>query len=63
MDGYELAGHLRSALDGILLIAISGYGQAVDRRRSEEAGFSAHLLKPVDPQILADVVAAGPDRS
>lgn len=62
MDGYQLASHLRSALGGILLVAISGYGQAVDRRRSEEAGFSAHLLKPVDPQLLAHVVAAGPDR-
>jgi CheY-like chemotaxis protein len=63
MDGYQLAAELRSALDGILLVAITAYGQAVDRRRSADAGFTAHLLKPVDPQLLAQVVAAGPDRS
>jgi CheY-like chemotaxis protein len=41
-----------------MLVAITGYGQADDRRRSLEAGFDAHLTKPVSPEQLADVLAA-----
>jgi CheY-like chemotaxis protein len=50
MDGYELAGRLRNhpALVGIRLIAVSGYGQSSDRRRSLDAGFAEHLVKPVE---------------
>ncbi|MFT3770924.1 MAG: response regulator [Minicystis sp.] len=49
MDGYELARRLREqpALGRIRLIAVTGYGQQEDCRRSEEAGFDAHLVKPV----------------
>jgi len=49
MDGYELARRLR-ALDGyasVKLIALTGYGRPSDRARSREAGFDAHLVKPV----------------
>jgi signal transduction histidine kinase/CheY-like chemotaxis protein len=57
MDGYELAAALRVATGGrIHLVAISGYGQDADRRRSEEAGFSGHLVKPVSPELLARAV-------
>ena len=54
MDGYELAGRLRSnpALSGLRLVAITGYGQATDRQRSLAAGFSAHLVKPVDLEVV-----------
>jgi CheY-like chemotaxis protein len=55
MDGYELAGHLRE-LGPIRLVAVTGYGQETDRRRSQEAGFSAHLVKPVDLDVLTTVV-------
>ncbi len=50
MDGYELAGRLRGlpGLDGIRLIAVTGYGQESDRRRTAAAGFQHHLVKPVD---------------
>jgi PAS domain S-box-containing protein len=50
MDGYELAERLRAmpALEGIRLIALTGYGQESDRRRGREAGFDEHLVKPVD---------------
>jgi signal transduction histidine kinase len=48
MDGYELAGRLRAQLGGIHLIALTGYGEAADRERSRGAGFSAHLVKPVE---------------
>ena len=49
MDGYELAERLRRAdANGMLrLIAVTGYGQEEDRRRSAMAGFAAHLVKPV----------------
>jgi CheY-like chemotaxis protein len=54
MDGYGVAGELRRdpTTAGAQLIAISGYGEDVDRRRSEQAGFDHHLTKPVDPAIL-----------
>ncbi len=54
MDGYEVARHLRqdANLAGLTLVAVSGYGQESDRRRSQEAGFDQHLVKPVDPGVL-----------
>jgi signal transduction histidine kinase len=55
MDGYELARHLRASNDlpqGARMVAISGYGQDADRRRSTEAGFNAHLVKPVTLDAL-----------
>jgi CheY-like chemotaxis protein len=49
MDGYQVASRLRHELtDPIVIIAITGYGQEEDRRRSREAGIEHHLLKPVD---------------
>ena len=54
MDGYELAARLRElpGLAGLRLIALTGYGQESDRRKSREAGFDRHLVKPVDIDIL-----------
>jgi signal transduction histidine kinase/ActR/RegA family two-component response regulator len=58
-DGYEVARQLRSALGGgIHLIALTGYGQAEDRKRALEAGFDRHLVKPVDPAVLSEVLSA-----
>jgi two-component system CheB/CheR fusion protein len=50
MDGCEVARRLRQMPDmtNALLVALTGYGQDDDRRRSQEAGFNAHLVKPVD---------------
>jgi PAS domain S-box-containing protein len=48
MNGYELACRLREFLPQVLLISVSGWGQEEDRRRSREAGFDNHLVKPVD---------------
>jgi CheY-like chemotaxis protein len=42
---------------GVVLVAASGYGQEADRRRSREAGFDRHLVKPIDPQELLDYLA------
>jgi len=59
LDGYEVARRLRAAPGGrrIGLIAITGYGQSEDQRRAYEAGFDAHLTKPVAPERLKQVMA------
>ncbi|MCU1280237.1 MAG: two-component hybrid sensor and regulator, partial [bacterium] len=48
MDGYELATHLRAQRPGLLLIALTGYGQDGDRERTRSSGFAAHLVKPIN---------------
>ena len=60
LDGYEVARTLRSSPIGktAALIAVTGYGQADDRRRSKDAGFDAHLVKPVSQGVLASLLAA-----
>jgi CheY-like chemotaxis protein len=62
MDGYTVAQAVRSeaATAGARLIALSGYGQEEDRRRSEEAGFERHLVKPVNFEDLEELLAATP---
>jgi PAS domain S-box-containing protein len=60
MDGYELAARLRESRilpEGARIIAVTGYGQDADRQRSTDAGFSAHVVKPVDLEVLTHVVA------
>jgi CheY-like chemotaxis protein len=58
VSGYELARRLRSEPEtaGIVLIALSGWGQARDRERSREAGFALHLVKPVEVQNIEAVL-------
>ncbi|GAA3947065.1 PAS domain S-box protein [Allohahella marinimesophila] len=60
MDGYEVATRLRSqpAFSRILLVAMTGYGQEEDRRLSRNAGFDEHLVKPVEAQVLRDLIEA-----
>ena len=53
MDGYELARRLRDVSPAIKLVAITGYGRESDRQRSREAGFAAHVEKPVDLDKLS----------
>jgi len=58
MNGYEVAGALRTLLgDGVLIAAVTGYGQDADARRAAEAGFDHHLIKPVDAGSLERVLA------
>ena len=59
LDGYELARQVRAQAGGrtVRLVALTGYGLPDDQRRSREAGFDAHLVKPVDPARLAAVIA------
>jgi two-component system CheB/CheR fusion protein len=60
MDGWEAARGLRAVpgLGRALLLAVSGYGADVDRARSDQAGFAAHLLKPLDPAELRALLAS-----
>ena len=59
MDGYELARRLRAhqSTSDAILIALTGYGQAQDRERSELAGFNYHLVKPVEIDRLSALLA------
>ena len=58
MNGYEVARRLREipGLSGTVLVALTGYGQETDRLRSNEAGFAAHLVKPVDHTVLQELL-------
>src|SRR5688572_637219 len=58
MDGYEVARRLRATKRGrrLRIIAVTGWGQEADRRKSREAGFDLHLVKPVEPNDLARVL-------
>jgi len=58
MDGYEVARRVRAMPGGkqIRLIALTGYGQTDDRRKALAAGFDEHLVKPVEPGKLAQVL-------
>jgi CheY-like chemotaxis protein len=62
LDGYEVARRLRAnpTAGRPLVAALTGYGQEEDRRRSREAGFDLHLVKPVDPDELLRLLAALP---
>jgi PAS domain S-box-containing protein len=59
VNGYDVCRHIRQQPwgRGTLLIAITGWGQEEDRRRTEAAGFDHHLVKPVDPAALLRVLA------
>jgi PAS domain S-box-containing protein len=66
MDGYEVARALRSTPEGssgVRIFALTGYGQPADRRRTSEAGFDVHLVKPVSlsrlQQLLEEDVPTG----
>lgn len=61
MDGYELAAQLRAErATPFHLVALTGYGQPNDQERSRQAGFHAHLIKPIDIQRLLDTIEALP---
>jgi CheY-like chemotaxis protein len=59
MDGYEFAGRVRSmpGVGRVLLVALTGYGGAENRRRVLEAGFDVHLVKPADLDQLENLLA------
>jgi signal transduction histidine kinase/ActR/RegA family two-component response regulator len=57
-DGYEVARRIRSSSEsqGMILIALTGYGSPEDRRRAEQAGFDTHLVKPLNFDQLDDLL-------
>jgi signal transduction histidine kinase/ActR/RegA family two-component response regulator len=61
LDGYQVARQIRERLGAsVHLVALTGYGQPEDRRRTAEAGFDEHLVKPVEPERLRRLLAAIP---
>jgi CheY-like chemotaxis protein len=62
MDGYEVARRLRleQAMSGMTLVAMTGYGQEEERRRTREAGFHLHLVKPVNFDMLQELLSSLP---
>jgi CheY-like chemotaxis protein len=59
LNGYDTCRHIREQPWGkdLKLIALTGWGQEEDKRRSEEAGFDSHLVKPVEPAALENLLA------
>ena len=64
LNGYQVASQLRTEPEfaETLLIAVTGFGQAQDQERSRQAGFDIHLVKPVQPQVIRDVLQNGANR-
>jgi CheY-like chemotaxis protein len=62
MSGYEVARQLRQlpGFRDVFIVAVTGYGQDSDRIHSQEAGFGHHLVKPVQPEVLQELIAAAP---
>ncbi len=62
LDGYEVARRIRAEPWGkhAVLIALTGWGQDEDRRRSRDVGFDSHLVKPLDPEALSALLARLP---
>jgi PAS domain S-box-containing protein len=70
LNGYETARRLRARpwAASTVLIALTGWGQEADRRRARDAGFHHHVVKPLDPDVLAEMLehagtASVPDKS
>ncbi|MEC7522175.1 MAG: ATP-binding protein [Myxococcota bacterium] len=64
LDGYEVARRIRRdpALEGTVLIAVTGWGQDADRQLAREAGFDHHLTKPASVEDVSRLLAQVPDR-
>ena len=58
MDGYEVARRLRArdSAQDVLVVALTGWGQDQDRKRSRESGIDLHLVKPIDPESLGTLL-------
>jgi PAS domain S-box-containing protein len=62
LSGYDVAERLqgRPEAEGVMLVAMTGWGNEEDVRRSRESGFTHHLVKPVDLDVLRDLILASP---
>ncbi|MDQ3283324.1 MAG: hybrid sensor histidine kinase/response regulator [Acidobacteriota bacterium] len=64
MDGYQVARETRDQLgDGVVLVAVSGFGQPEDKRRALESGFDEHITKPADVKDIENVLRRFPPRN
>ena len=61
-DGYDVARRIRDHPwgKGMIIVALTGYGQVIDERRFHDAGFDAHLAKPVDIEVLVTLIGRSP---
>ena len=59
-DGYLVAEHIRAQPGNgrTMIVAVSGYGQEQDRARSKSVGFDYHVVKPIDPTVLANLIGS-----
>jgi CheY-like chemotaxis protein len=62
IDGYEVCRRMRQQPWGrdLMIVALTGWGQDEDRQKSREAGFNTHLVKPVDDEVLLNLLASIP---
>ena len=62
MDGYEVARRIRNTPgnENVVLAALTGWGQMEDRRRTAAAGFNHHLVKPLEPKALGELLSTLP---
>jgi PAS domain S-box-containing protein len=62
VDGYEVCRRIRQQPwgRGLTIVALTGWGQEEDRQKSREAGFNTHLVKPVDDEVLMNLLASLP---
>lgn len=60
LNGYDTARHIREQpwSKGVVLVALTGWGQDEDRRKSQEAGFDLHMIKPIEPSALEKILAS-----
>jgi CheY-like chemotaxis protein len=64
LSGYDVARRIRQARgDAVLIVAITGWGQEDDRQRARDAGFNHHFTKPVDFEMLLDLIDRESPRS
>ena len=58
MNGYDVCGEIRKARsrNKPVIVALTGWGQDEDRKRSTQAGFDAHVIKPVDYRALEELI-------
>jgi CheY-like chemotaxis protein len=62
LNGYDAARRIREQRQDrrVVMVAMTGWGQEEDKRKSKEAGFDRHLVKPVDPAVLEELLASAP---
>jgi CheY-like chemotaxis protein len=60
LNGHETARRIRAQPwgEGVVLVALTGWGQEEDRRKSQEAGFDSHMTKPIEPAALEKLLAS-----